>query len=184
MSLTSPLGLMRHVRRPDLRLEVVPWLNVLAVGLMLSLLQSSYIYAPGLTVALDAGDAAAKTATPTALNLPTAESAKLPGRRVDATLTLEPSNGDIEKKIFYLDNGIHHYADLPNALKTIADRLKKQSSGQPVLLLLAPADTPSETLAKLWGMANTAGFGMIQVAVRPRANTNEASPAAPGASAP
>jgi hypothetical protein len=179
MSLTSPLGLMRHVRRPNLRLEVVPWLNVLAVGWMLSLLQSSYIYAPGLTVALDA-----RAAAPAALNLPVTDSAKLPGRRIDATLTVEPSSADIEKKIFYLDNGIHHYADLPAALKSIADRLKKQSSGQPVLLLLAPADIQGDTFAKLCGMANAAGFGMIQFAVRPALNASDAATGAPGAITP
>jgi hypothetical protein len=180
MSLTSPLGLMRHVRRPDLRMEVLPWLNVLAVAWMLSLLQSSYIYAPGLSVALDSPDQAR-------LHLPTATAGSLPGRRVDATLTVIPSDSAIEKKVFILDTGIHYYADLPSALKARADKLKKQPGDRPVLLLLAPGDTPGATLGKLEALAYAAGFGTVQQAFSPapnEANSMNAPPPAPAATTP
>ena len=175
MSLTSPLGLMRHVRRPDLRLEVLPWLNVLAVAWMLSLLQSSYIYAPGLSVALDSPDQAR-------LHLPTATTDTLPGRRVDATLTVIPSNASIEKKVFILDTGIHYYADLPAALAARAAKLKKEPNERPVLLLLAPGDTPGAILEKLYNLAGAAGFGTVQWAIGP--GTNEAGAPDSGAAAP
>ncbi|MGA2052907.1 MAG: hypothetical protein ABSH19_06320, partial [Opitutales bacterium] len=71
MSLTSPLGLIRHVRRPDLRLEVVPWLNVLLVGWLLSLLGSRFVYAPGLAVDIGHGTGP----LPAELNLPTVSGA-------------------------------------------------------------------------------------------------------------
>jgi hypothetical protein len=168
-------------------MEVVPWLNVLAVGFLLSLLQSSYIYAPGLSIALDPKDSGAGTRSPGALDLPTATASKLPGRLVDATLSMQSSNAKIEDKMFRLEHGIYHYADLPAALQVLAAKIKKHPGDQPVLLLVAPADTTNDIDEKLYEMASAAGFSIVQLAAMPARNPEDQSgnlPAASGVSTP
>jgi biopolymer transport protein ExbD len=166
MSLTSPLGLMRHIRRPNLRLEVVPWLNVLAVGWLLSLLGSSYIYAPGLAV----GVAPDKTLTP---NLDLTQSTSQPALlHIDTALTILPP-------YYYLDDGRHKLNDLRNALHNYVVRANRKHL---VLLLKINRDVSIQTYATVCDMAHAAGFETVQLAVIPAQEPDAASPvAAPSA---
>jgi biopolymer transport protein ExbD len=177
---------MRHVRRPSLRLEVVPWLNVLVVAWLLTLLQSSYIYAPGVSMSLAAKSAEGPANPTTSLNLPTATAGTPAGRRVDVTLSVQPSDVKIEDTVFYLDNGIYHFVDLPRALLDHAKKVRKQPGDQPVLLLLAPAKTDMATLFIISEMARTAGFGTVQLAEKApnAASQTEAPTNAAGAATP
>src|ERR1700722_6434880 len=105
MPLTSPLGLTRHIRRPDLRLEAVPWLNVLLVAWLLSLLGSRFVYSPGLAV--DLGPAVGSL--PQQLNLPVVSgSPPLSGLPANAVLTVLTAKGDdlfiFEGRIYDLDS--------------------------------------------------------------------------------
>ncbi len=171
---------MRHVHRPNLRLEVVPWLNVLVAGWLLTLLQSNYIIAPGLTYVLDPKDHAPFV-------LPTTTAATTPGRRVDVTLSLQATNTKIEDQIFVLDNGIYPFPKLAQALTDHAAKVKKQPGDLLVLRLLAPANTDMETLAQINDLALKAGFGAVQIAERIAPNTEDqpgAATPASGATAP
>jgi len=164
MSLTSPLGLMRHVRKPDLRLEVVPWLNVLLVAWLMSLLQSSYIYAPGLSIALQTPVRADASNPPTATaasssSAPIASAGAQPGRRVDATLSVQPP-------FYYLDSGVYQITDLPQAL---ADARRRLHTDQPVLLLLTRQDYTMGKFQEVSAMAAAAGFTIVQLAPVPAA---------------
>ena len=180
MSLTSPLGLMRHVHKPDLRLEVVPWLNVLLVAWMLSLLQSTFIYAPGIAVALTPLDRQDKAKLPATANLPVIAGAKLPGQRVDARISIQPP-------LFILDNSIHHFDndrdhDLADALKEAYASLRDRHVQKPVLLILASGKTDWETVLKVSALATAAGFETQQMGAStdPYSSRNDnGAPAAP-----
>ncbi|MGE9294176.1 MAG: hypothetical protein ACQKBW_11225, partial [Puniceicoccales bacterium] len=52
MSLTRPLELERHLSSPGKRLDVAPLFDVLLICLMLMLLGSRFVAAPGETIAL------------------------------------------------------------------------------------------------------------------------------------
>jgi biopolymer transport protein ExbD len=161
MSLTSPLGLMRHVRRPNLRLEVVPWLNVLALGLLLSLLGSSYIYAPGLAVGLT-------PIQPLPLHLALTEStSQLTLLHVDTTLTYI-------KPYFYFDDGRHYITDLSKALHNYVVRANRKHL---VLLLKINRDVPAQTVAAVCDLAHAAGFETVQWAEIPAQDSAIDTPA-------
>ncbi|HTB62203.1 MAG TPA: hypothetical protein VK737_01335 [Opitutales bacterium] len=189
MSLTSPLGLTRHLRRPDLRLDVVPWLNILVVACLLKMLQSNYIYAPGLAVALDAkgkplAGASAKAVYPLPTSVaPTSAGEPMPVHHFDVQLSLsnQPPNTRIEQRQFFLADGTPHYSELPAALQKAAQNTHKPAGEKPTLLLFAPADTQLETFLKLSEIASASGFGTVLVAspLVPDASVN-ASPAPAG----
>jgi len=181
MSLTRPLGLTRHLRRPDLRLEVVPWLNVLLVGWLLSLLGSRFVYAPGLAVNLPAGTAS----LPTQLDLPVLAGGPLPGRAADAVLTVlnvkqNPPNasGDAFSQApwFIFQGRIY---DNIEALRTKMHTLPRPPPGVPsILLFKASRDVDMQTFVEVCDLARAAGF-TVQIAVESAANAN--SSVAPGA---
>jgi biopolymer transport protein ExbD len=166
MSLTSPLGLMRHVRRPNLRLEVVPWLNVILLGWLMSLLSSSYIYAPGLAVGL-----VGLPNTSPRLALPESAS-QLSLLHIDAALTILPP-------FYYLDDGRHYQSDLPKALRDIV----ANDNHRPdlVLLLKYNRNVSAQTVSDVSTMAREAGFATVQQAMIPAAEQDAASPPAPPA---
>ncbi len=173
MSLTSPLGLMRHVHKPDLRLAVVPWVNVVLIAWMFSLLQSSYIYAPGMSVALTPGDRAAMENIPATADLPSIPASSvagtpgngLPGRRVDATLSIHPPLFTLDNSIHSLDSDQNH--ELADALKESVRKLHLLHSEKPVLLILAPGSLDLKTFMKVCTLANAAGFEIAQLAATP-----------------
>jgi biopolymer transport protein ExbD len=163
MSLTSPLGLMRHVRRPNLRLDVVPWLNVLLLGWLLTLLSSSYIFAPGLAVGLGS-----PPSLPANLALP--QTAGQPALlHIDTALT-------ILLPYYYLDDGRHYKADLPKALNDFVKRTKRPHL---VLLVKMSSDVPIQIYADVCKMARDAGFETVQLAEIPVPGQDDSTPAAP-----
>ncbi len=160
MSLTSPLGLMRHLRKPDLRMEVIPWLNVLLVGLAIYLLGSSYVWAPGLVVSnTPAGN------LPNRLNLPTLPAqpgvVSLVGHP-DATLVILPQVNNAP--LFVLNDGRHTEDNLEPALAKLR---KSLPMAKPVLLLKSNKDVSVTTILKVCAMAQDAGFGSELLAFVP-----------------
>lgn len=55
MSLSQPLGLHKHLTQPSRGLDIVPLFDVLLIALMLTLLGSRFIFAPGISVELPRG---------------------------------------------------------------------------------------------------------------------------------
>lgn len=52
MSLSQPLGLHKHLTQPSRGLDIVPLFDVLLIALMLTLLSSRFIFAPGISIDL------------------------------------------------------------------------------------------------------------------------------------
>ncbi len=189
MSFTSPLGLMRHVRRPDLRMEVIPWLNVLVVGGMMYLLSSSYIWAPGLVVTNDI-----KTSLPQKLSLPTLTTPPgetVPSGHFDAALdiiipsaTLDTSTQGMEfgRFRFILDNGLYtDKADLARALVKLRHNLK---GAKAVLLIKGDDLVPYGIVLQVCELASEAGFDSELWAVMPSPNGGNPASTSPAVAAP
>ena len=152
---------MRHVRRPNLRLEVVPWLNVLLVGWLMTLLGSTYIYAPGLAVGVTPD-----RSLPPHLALP--ESAGPPAlMHIDTALT-------IMLPYFYLDDGRHYQADLLPALR---DFVKRANRPHLVLLVKMNSDVKVQIYNDVCALAKQAGFETVQLAVIPTPGPDTGAPA-------
>ncbi len=173
MSLTSPLGLMRHLRKPSLQMEMIPWLNVMLLGLMMYLLSSSYIWAPGLVVTNKSS-----TLLPKTLSLPTLPAT--PGTqeyvgRPDATLVITKQG--TEPSQFILNYGSYTLDDLPGALKNLRKNLPGKTA---VLMLKADKAVPWGTITDICVLAKSAGFDAELGALMPAGgNPASAPPAAP-----
>jgi len=151
MSLTSPLGLIRHVRRADLRLEAVPWLNVLLLGWMFTLLGSRFIYAPGLVVAVGGAD----NLPPKQLNLP--GGGALPGTLPDATLTIITA----KKNQFIFKDGIYDRDSLRAGFEKLRQAQRETGAQPRVLLVKAEKDVTFDTIAEVNAQAKAAGFANV-----------------------
>jgi hypothetical protein len=173
MSLTSPLGLTRHLHKPDLRLALLPCFNVLLLGWMFSLLGSRYIYAPGIAVSLDSG-------VPTTQTLPAIVSAgqPLPGRPTDVVLTVFQSKTET---LFGLENGLHTLANLKAPLRN--SRLNLPKNAPAVLLFKGGDNLPSQIFLQVCALARDAGFSTVEIAAKPAAADATLAPA-PTAPAP
>lgn len=147
MSLTSPLGLTRHLRRPDLRLEAVPWLNVLLLGLLLWMLGPRYLFHPGMALGLAP-----------ATTLPVVSGSPLPGLPANAVLTVLTAKGD---DMFIFDGGIYDRDSLAIQLR----QHPKSPPGTPTVLLLEVDQGVSmQTFMEICALARAAGFSTVQVA--------------------
>jgi biopolymer transport protein ExbD len=157
MSLTSPLGLTRHLRRPDVRLEPVPWLNVLLVGWLLSLLGSRFVYAPGLAV--DLGHVSGTL--PQQLNLPVVSGSPLPGLPANAVLTVLTVKGD---DLFIFEGRIY---DLESFRAELRRHPLPASRAPTILLLKMDQSVSMQTFMEICALARAAGFSTVQVAASP-----------------
>ena len=162
MSLTSPLGLIRHVRRPNLRFEVVPWLNVMLVGWLMTLLGSSYIFAPGIATGL-----IGPPNIPNHLDIPTSQTPPTL-MHIDAVLTILPP-------YYYLEDGRHYKQDLPNALSLLVKRIRTHSQ-HPVLLVKVNSTDSVQIYNDVCEMAKQAGFETIEQATIPIPSQNTDTP--------
>jgi biopolymer transport protein ExbD len=168
MSLTSPLGLTRHLRRPEMRLDMVPWLNVLVLGWMLTLLNSSFIYAPGIVMNLASGEDTA----PPSLNLPIVPGEALSGEPADAEVTILPAVKQgylfIFEGRFYHSAMEHDALQVPGLQQGLAQARKKLRDRPPgaraILLIEADASVTEQTLLTLGALAKAAGFTSIVLA--------------------
>jgi biopolymer transport protein ExbD len=154
MPLTSPLGLTRHIRRPDLRLEAVPWLNVMLVAWLLSLLGSRFIYAPGLAV--DLGHASGSP--PSQLNLPVVSGSPLPGLPANAVLTVLTAKGD---QLFIFEGRIY---DLESLRAELRQHPLPTGRAPIILLLKVDQNVSMQTFMEICALARAAGFSTVQVA--------------------
>ena len=160
MSLTSPLGLTRHLRRPDIRLETLPWLNVLLLGLLLWMLGPRYLYYPGMAVGLAP-----------AVSLPIAPGSPLPGLPANAIVTDLSIKGD---DMFMIDGGVYNRASLAYYLR----QHPKPPAGSPaVLVLKVDQNVSMQTFMDICELARGAGFSTVQVAAaEPAAVKSGATP--------
>ncbi len=152
---SSPLNLRERLRgKTDARLETIPLFNVLLVVVLLTLTGSSFIFAPGLAVALDGSAAGTETAVGASAGivLPRAE-IPLVGAETSAVLTVKS-----DKMFIYAG---HIYESLDDVFA----RMDAPAAGtRGTLLVKLDRAVSVQGLFKIAELAGKAGFGALQVA--------------------
>lgn len=146
--LHSPLGLRNHIKAPCLKLEWIPFLNILCIAFFLSLLSSKYIFAPGLTI-----------------DLPRATEKSLSGKGTSAILSVNEIN------LIFFEGNIYDLGNIEIALKTFINNNIDNTTPAPILLIKASKKTEMNTIFDLCKIARNVGFSNIQLA----ANINDGS---------
>lgn len=146
-SLSSPLNLRERVKKQSAELiDVLSLMSVAAVAVMLYLMNSTYIFAPGLTLDVDAPTDGSAYVLPRS-------SAPLPGVPADGVFTMRNDRQFLfEGRIF----------------RTPSDALPPQKSGIPVdrgtLLLKLDRGVTMQGFFEIVDAAKAAGYTKIQVA--------------------
>lgn len=170
MSFSQPLGLHKHLKTPGQSLEVVPLFTVLLLALMMTLLGSRFIFAPGLTVEL-----------PRAASSAASQSVVLPAISV---LTLLKDNSLIYKgRLLSVENFEREVAlnPLPPRQSPAAEQRAAAGAGDTssaaqtaaaaaaaaeprILLIKADAGVSLRTLLQVMNAARRAGYEQVQIA--------------------
>ncbi len=155
-SLTAPLNLRQFLKTPDTRIDPVPFLDLLLIGLFFGLFNSQFILPPGLTIDLPRSNASAVTGTP-----------------VTAVITLlPPAPSDTQSLGFVLFRGdIIRQESLEGALAGYLRR--KGADEQAVLLVKMDRRSSLAQLAAVAEAARASGFTALQIAADERPEPSE-----------
>ena len=136
--ITASLGLLEHVRRPSIRFDVVPVLDLLALALLMSLLFTRFVMLPGVRV-----------------ELPSTE------------LRMQHSSGPVDvltienDRMLFFEGSVHTVDSIGRALRARASG--REGREAPVLLVKARATMELEAFLEVCGMAQEAGYAQVQV---------------------
>lgn len=145
-SVTAPLNLRQYLRRMDTRLDPVPFVNLLLLGLFFALCNSQFLLPPGIPI-----------------NLPAERMGGLVPEPVAAVVTvLPPASGDQGGTGMVLFGGdLIRQEALEDAL---ASFLKEHPSEHPILLLKMDARASLAQLVSISEAARRSGFSSMQIA--------------------
>lgn len=141
--ITKPLNLQVHLRRPDARLEAVPFIDICMIAVFFGVLSSGFVVAPGIALSLPTTAVAPQDAAPTA-----------------QVLTVMETEGS---EVIIFDRG--GVLTLEAFEKLLADR--NEDFSQEVLLIRADRDVSLQVLTRVWEIAANAGFGRVMIAAEP-----------------
>lgn len=141
-SLSSPLGLRRYLRRPEVGFNLLPFLDFVVIVLLFALLSSSIVFSPGVT-----------------FDLPQRQGSQLEGVPVTGVLTLRPN-------MILFDGARRNLANLKPAL---VNYLQEQGRAEEdivptTLLVKLDRDVSMSQFLEISEIARAAGFDRIQVA--------------------
>ncbi len=146
MSPLRPLQLTRALTAPDRRLDMTPLLDLLLLALMVMMLGSPFVVAPGLSVELEGG-----------LVLPVGSPEILAGVPVVEVLTARgPDSFFFQGRFLTLSE-----------LELLARPPPGSVQAGAVLLLRAHESVTLDVLVRLADWARSWGFSRVQVAARP-----------------
>lgn len=153
---SSPLRLRERLREKlEARLEAVPLVNVLLIAVLLVLVGSRFVYAPGLTVDLDAERAAAELSSGAPkTQLPIIRTV-LPGVETSAVLTVKSD------KMFIFEG--HIYEDLEEIFSE-KNPYAPPPEARGVLLVKLDRSVSIQGLFNIAELAGKAGFSSLQIA--------------------
>jgi biopolymer transport protein ExbD len=145
-SYTAPLNLKRYLHSVDTRVDPVPFINVILLGLFFAICNSKFLLPPGIPI-----------------NLPTDRSGGLVPEPVAAVVTvMPPLPGDETNEGMVLFGGsLIRQSVLEDSLKAY---LKTHPTERPVLLLKMDARASLSQLVKISEAARASGFVSMQIA--------------------
>ncbi len=145
-SLSSPLDLRRRLARPDVRFDLVPFVDCCILALLFGLLNAEFIFSPGL-----------------AMDLPESREAAVSGSSATAVLT-------VRRNMMLFDGAKYTIEALEPALNAFlgSNRAGRIPADETVLLLKMERDVTAQQFLDICEIARAAGFARIQVASEPR----------------
>ncbi len=137
-SYTEPLGLMAHLKRPPLKLDVVPVLDLLVIALLFSLLFTRFVMVPGVRV-----------------DLPDSEMQMQPSDLPVAVLTIG------NRGMLFFDGAVFEIDSIGRGFQQHIDNMPGRDV---VLLVKTEGSMDLQLFLKLCRMAQEAGFVQVQIA--------------------
>ncbi|WP_269541407.1 ExbD/TolR family protein [Cerasicoccus fimbriatus] len=153
MSLVQPLDLQSRLRTPPTGADVAALFDILLIVVMISLLGSRFVFAPGSTVALED------------LQLPESRFAQLAGVPTVDVLTLLQDD-----RVIY-DGQFMTAEDWSLGLEE--DLVEVRRSNNAILLIKADGRISLQAFLRISDRARQAGYTRVQIAERPAKATKE-----------
>lgn len=136
--LTASLGLLERLHRPEIKIDVIPVLDLMVLGLLISLLFTRFVMLPGVRVDLPSTD----------LRMQHSASAV-------AVLTIG------NQGMLFFDGSVYDLGTVERAFRRHIEDAGEQSV---VLLVKAQATIELQLFLDLCRMAQEAGFAQVQIA--------------------
>ena len=135
---TASFGLLERLKRPEIKIDAIPVLDLLVLALLFSLLFTRFVMLPGVRV-----------------NLPETDLRLQHDAAEVAVLTI--GNGGM----LFFDGSVYEHASLEQAFgRHLEDRTEQNA----VLLVKAQASMELQLFLNLCRMAQSAGFTEVQIA--------------------
>ena len=135
---TASFGLLERLKRPEIKIDPIPVLDLLVLALLISLLFTRFVMLPGVRV-----------------NLPETDLRLQHDAAEVAVLTI--GNGGM----LFFDGSVYEYASVEQAF---ARHLQDRTEQHAVLLVKAEASMELQLFLDLCRMAQSAGFAEVQIA--------------------
>ncbi len=152
---TEPLGLMAQLKRPPIKLDMVPVLDLLVIALLFSLLFTRFVMVPGVRV-----------------DLPDSEMQMQPSNLPVAVLTIG------NRGMLFFDGAVFELNSIERGFKKHIEEMPKQDV---VLLVKTEGSMDLQLFLKLCRMAQEAGFVQVQIAGEHVPDASSITPASEGA---
>lgn len=151
---TEPLGLMALLKRPPIKLDVVPVLDLLVIALLFSLLFTRFVMVPGVRV-----------------DLPDSEMQMQPSNLPVAVLTIG------NRGMLFFDGAVFELNSIERGFKK---HIEEMPGEEVVLLVKTEGSMDLQLFLKLCRMAQDAGFVQVQVAGEHMPDADSAVPSVSG----
>ncbi|MGZ0656401.1 ExbD/TolR family protein [Coraliomargarita sp. W4R72] len=151
---TEPLGLMAQLKRPSIKLDVVPVLDLLVIALLFSLLFTRFVMVPGVRV-----------------DLPDSELQMQPSNLPVAVLTIG------NRGMLFFDGSVFELNSIEHGFQQHIDDMVGEDV---VLLVKTEGSMDLQLFLKLCSMAQNAGFVQVQIAGEHENLPNSTLPAISG----
>ncbi|WPJ98003.1 biopolymer transporter ExbD [Coraliomargarita algicola] len=152
-SYTEPLGLMEQLRRPSIKLDVVPVLDLLVIALLFSLVFTRFVMVPGVRV-----------------DLPDSEMQMQPSSLPVAVLTIG------NRGMLFFDGAVFELNSIERGFQLHIEDMQGEDV---VLLVKTEGAMDLQLFLKLCSMAQSAGFVQVQIAGEHEKKSSPSSPLSP-----
>ena len=135
-SYTSPFNLLSGLKRPEIKLDIIPILDLIVIALLVSLLFTRYSIVPGVKV-------------------------DLPVTPMQVQFTAGPVGvlSIQNKKMLFFDGGLYQIASIRGAFDSYLERVGPEA----VLLIKADAGMDMQVFLEICHIAQEAGFVQVQL---------------------
>lgn len=137
-SYTEPLGLMGRLKRPPIKLDMVPVLDLLVIALLFGLLFTRFVMLPGVRV-----------------DLPDSEMQMQPSNLPVAVLTIG------NRGMLFFEGSVY---EINSIERGFTQHISGLPGGDVVLLVKTQGSMDLQLFLKLCRMAQVAGFVQVQIA--------------------